>query len=113
MLVVLIGCGFGMHAYIVVEGGYYKHRVAGGDKTVLRFHNAGTQSGGAKSHVAVRNVYIENGTVGVYSYGASTEKSIVEVCGCRLTAEPVEGMSGGATIVNMECIKWNNEIAEV
>ena len=107
-----IGCGFGMHAYIVVEGGYYKHRGAGGDKTVLRFHNAGTQLGGAKSHVAVRNVYIENGTVGVYSYGASTEKSIVEVCGCRLTAEPVEGMSSGATIVNMECIKWNNEIAE-
>lgn len=110
-----IGNGLGIHGYIEVNGGVFisvprpTADTRNGAKAALRFHNAGSSNTSALSHIVVKNAYLSS-TVGVFSNGSSPLVTPVEVSGCRMVSAPVEGMSTGATIINMSVRAWNNEI---
>lgn len=103
-----IGSGWGQYAHIDVVGGiYHGVRASVSDKSDIRFHNANSSEG--ISHICVRDVYM-NSTIGLYSNGTMTTKSLVEVTGCHMNIPPTVGRSTGATVDNIDVIAWNNEI---
>ena len=93
----------------MISGGvYHGIRASVSDRSDIRYHNTAAATG--KSNITVKNVYMY-GTFGCYSNGSSTEQTIVEISGCRMSEKPIEGYSSGASVNNMTLLQWGNEIS--
>lgn len=93
-----IGGGLGSDGTIVIDSCMFNN-------TVSYHNNNGTQSD-FKSHIIMKNSYIENHTFQVQSYGVSTKKTIAECCGNSFKQEPLVLGDGN----NMVLYAWNNVI---
>ena len=107
-----IGMGLGKNADIRINGGYYEGYRANDDSVTtdnvdIRIHNSSAEN--AQSRVSINNVYCRKG-VGAFSYGPSTLMTDFFVSNSSFLRDVYEGMSTGATIDNMNVIKWNNDI---
>ena len=104
-----IGSGLGAYGNIEIDGCIFDSLYNNGVNTeTVSYHNTSTVSD-AKSHISIKNSYILHGTFAFHSYGATTENTEVEICGCSVEKEILETTYEGYH-KNINVIKWNNEI---
>ncbi len=106
-----IGGGLGTHGLIDVEGCVFESDTAEGNTIgIVSWHN--TVNAGMQSFVNIRDCYFKNGHVRFSWYGASTDISVMTVCGCSFDTRAIEEgpENSGALIENTDVIAWNNEI---
>lgn len=107
-----IGGGLGLNGHIVIDGGDYQsvfpsHKPSNGYRPIS-YHNS---AGSGKSRIDIKNVYIHDGGIRLNYYGSSTKVTECYVNGCSYTEDIISGAeTPESTDVNMEVIKWNNEI---
>lgn len=106
-----IGGGLGLCGYIEIDGCYFKS-VIDTAKNVMFYHNSAAANGGAKSHISVKNCYVDGlGRFGFHWYGNSQLITEVEVSGCSYGAELNIGPeTQTAPYENVHVTEWNNVV---
>ena len=112
-----IGAGIGEDGYIEIRGCYFDGDAIRNGTPVTRYvywhGNNNSQITNAKGRIFVTdNYFCKTGTFKLMNYGNSTTKTIAYISNNSFGSEPeiLNGSSPNPIIVNMEMVKWNNEI---
>ena len=113
-----IGGGMGEHAYIEIVGGTYQSKAtyynashyssANDMQQPITYHNSAYN---ALGYITIQDVYFaDKGYLRFGNYGTSTDKTLVQICGCQFYKNPMlmnETWDESQT-VNFEILRYRN-----
>ena len=105
-----IGGGLGKYGNIIVESCRFKSEDLGEGRSIVNWHNTGADEG--KSVIVVKNNYFYGkSSIYIHYYGTSKDISTMIATDNSFGIAPFPVASeGGASVVNVELLAWNNEI---
>ena len=107
----VIGGGLGINGMITISNCYFNSAYISPQDTgkSVNYHNAAGAN--AKSKIRISDSYFDGRyTCGVSYYGISTDITEMIVNNCSLPADPYINAEGGATLVNVSLLAYNNTL---